>query len=186
MKKITLHPEVFLIENFLSAQECDGYVDKYKNEPFEEAKVSVHGQQVMNKGVRNNDRLLLFDHDLADHLWHKIKEFVPYDLGAYEALGLNEMFRVYKYSPGQRFRMHRDGTYHRNENECSFYSFLIYLNDDFKGGETAFRKLQTILPKKGMALVFRHPHRHEGKELLEGVKYVLRTDIMYRLKGVKK
>jgi hypothetical protein len=32
----------------------------------------------------------------------------------------------------------------------SRYTFLLYLNDDFKGGETAFPKLnKTITPKKG-------------------------------------
>ena len=89
------------------------------------------------------------------------------------------MFRIYKYSPGQRFKMHRDGSYIRNEHEKSFYTFLIYLNDDFEGGETEFEGLFTVAPKKGSALVFHHPLRHEGKTLISGLKYVLRTDIMY-------
>ncbi len=76
--------------------------------------------------------------------------------------------------------MHIDGSYRRNLEEQSFYSFLIYLNDDFEGGETAFRNIGTVKPKKGTALVFRHRLRHEGKELISGVKYVLRTDVMYR------
>ena len=126
--------------------------------------------------------LSFFDETLANELWEKTKPFVEEELGVYEAIGLNEMFRIYRYNPGQRFRMHRDGTYHRNAKECSFYSFLIYLNDNFKGGETEFQKLSTVVPKKGTALIFRHPHRHEGKELIEGTKYVLRSDIMYRIK----
>ena len=44
--------------------------------------------------------------------------------------------------------MHRDGSYERNDNEISFFSFIIYLNDSFEGGETEFRKLETIVPKK--------------------------------------
>jgi len=92
------------------------------------------------------------------------------------------MFRIYKYSSGQRFKMHRDGSYIRNENEKSFYTFLIYLNDDFEGGETEFENLFTVAPKKGSALVFYHPLRHEGKTLISGLKYVLRTDIMYSKK----
>ena len=43
-------------------------------------------------------------------------------------------------------------------------------------------KITTIKPKTGMALVFHHPLRHEGKEITSGTKYVLRTDIMYKLK----
>ncbi len=181
MKNIEIHKEAFLIENFLSEQECSDYLNLYEGEKFEEAKISIHGSQVMNKGVRNNDRLLFFDQQLADHLWMKVKDFVPDKIGFYKAIGLNEMFRVYKYSNGQRFKMHRDGSYERNEQESSFLSFLIYLNDDFQGGETEFRKIATVVPKKGMALVFMHHLRHEGKEVLSGTKYVLRTDIMYRL-----
>ena len=61
----------------------------------------------------------------------------------------------------------------------SFFTFLVYLNDDFEGGETEFEDIATVQPKTGDALVFYHPYRHEGKTLLSGKKYVLRTDIMF-------
>ncbi|WP_458628744.1 2OG-Fe(II) oxygenase [Winogradskyella sp. PC D3.3] len=88
------------------------------------------------------------------------------------------MFRIYRYTKGQRFKMHRDGSYERNENESSFFSFIIYLNDNFEGGETKFRKFETIVPQKGSVLLFQHAYRHEGKESIFGTKYVLRTDVM--------
>ena len=180
MKKINVHDEIFLIENFLSEEECFEYLLKYQTVEFEEAKISVDGNQVMNKGVRNNDRYLFFDEDLGKDFWNRLQDFIPKKVGFYEGIGLNEMFRVYKYTKGQRFKMHIDGSYRRNLEEQSFYSFLIYLNDDFEGGETVFRNIGTGKPKKGTALVFRHRLRHEGKELISGVKYVLRTDVMYR------
>ena len=34
---------------------------------------------------------------------------------------------------------HVDGSYVRNANERSIYSIIIYLNEDFKGGETVFK-----------------------------------------------
>lgn len=181
MKKIEIHPEIFLIEDFLSLEECDTYLKRFENEKFEQAKISMFGRQIMRTDVRNNDRFIFFDKALAAQLWERTQSFMNEEFGAYKAIGLNEMFRVYKYTSGQRFKMHRDGSYHRNDKECSFYSFIVYLNDDFKGGETEFRKVSTIIPKKGTVLIFRHPHLHEGKEVLEGIKYVLRTDIMYKL-----
>ncbi len=180
MKKIELSSDVFTIENFFSENECNNYLEHYENITFEEAKISIDGQQIINKNIRNNDRFLFFDKNLANNLWTKIQEFIPQKVGFYKALELNEMFRVYKYSPGQRFKMHIDGSFKRNLNEESLFSFLIYLNDDFEGGETEFRKLFTISPKKGTALVFKHRMRHEGKEIVSGIKYVLRTDIMYK------
>ncbi len=148
MKKIILNPEIFLIENFFSDEECNRFLKQFENQKFEEAKININGSQIMNKRVRNNDRILFFDEDLAVNLWGKIKEFIPKKLGVYNAIGLNEMFRVYKYSKGQRFKMHIDGSYKRNENECSFFSFLIYLNENFEGGETEFRRITTVKPKR--------------------------------------
>lgn len=182
MKKKELHPQIFVIENFLTDEECDHYIDLTKDKVFEEAKINMGGRQMMSKGVRNNDRLMVFDNGLAKNLFERAVEFLPQTHEDYEVLDFNEMFRIYKYSSGQRFQMHRDGSYIRNENEKSFYTFLIYLNDDFEGGETEFENLFTVAPKKGSALVFYHPLRHEGKTLTSGLKYVLRTDVMYSKK----
>jgi prolyl 4-hydroxylase len=55
---------------------------------------------------------------------------------------------------------------------------MIYLNDDFEGGETRFERA-TIRPVKGMALVFEHSMLHEGAEVVRGRKYVMRTDVIY-------
>jgi len=57
---------------------------------------------------------------------------------------------------------------------------MIYLNDNYEGGETTFNDL-TIRPQQGMALVFLHDLEHEGSVVRQGVKYVLRSDIMFRL-----
>ncbi|ASK31216.1 oxidoreductase, 2OG-Fe(II) oxygenase [Chryseobacterium sp. T16E-39] len=179
MEKIELHPQIFLIEDFLTDKECETYIRMSDERSFEEAKINMNGQQLMNKGIRNNDRLMIFDKEIAESLFTRALKFLPQNHGVYMIKDFNEMFRVYKYSSGQRFKMHRDGSYIRNENEKSFYTFLMYLNDDFEGGETEFENLFTVTPKKGTALVFHHPLRHEGNTLITGEKYVLRTDVMY-------
>ncbi|WP_185288387.1 2OG-Fe(II) oxygenase [Chryseobacterium lactis] len=179
MEKIELHPQIFLIKNFLTHEECDRFIRESEDRKFEEAKINVFGRQLMNKGVRNNDRLMMFDENIAEDLFKTAAGFLPQEQEGYKLLNFNEMLRVYKYAPGQQFKMHRDGSYIRNEQEKSFYTFMIYLNDDFEGGETEFENLFTVAPEKGTALVFYHPLRHEGKTLLSGLKYVLRTDVMY-------
>ncbi|WP_108801708.1 2OG-Fe(II) oxygenase [Aquimarina sp. Aq107] len=181
MTKKVLHPEIFLLENFLSKEMCDHFIEKGEQVSFEEAKVSIDGRQVMVKGVRNNQWIMFKDQLLADKIWKQLEPHVVQNFGIYKANGLNEMFRIYKYEDGQRFKMHRDGSYKRNEKECSFFSFLIYLNNDFEGGETYFENGITVIPEIGEALLFHHPLRHEGKPILSGTKYVLRTDIMYKL-----
>ncbi len=125
MNKIELHPEIFLVENFLSKEMCYHFIEKGEQVSFEEAKVSIDGRQIRVKGIRNNQRIMFKDQLLADKIWEKIEPYVQLDFGRYKANDLNEMFRIYKYEEGQRFKMHRDGSYERNEKECSFFSFLI-------------------------------------------------------------
>ena len=65
--------------------------------------------------------------------------------------------------------------------ERSLLTLMVYLNEDFEGGETAFLELdQVIVPRRGMALLFQHMVLHEGREVRAGTKYVLRTDVFYR------
>lgn len=92
---------------------------------------------------------------------------------------MSERFRFYRYNAEQYFKWHKDGYYCRNDDEVSLLSFLMYLNDDFEGGETEFR-WDVVKPETGMALFFPHPLLHQGAPITSGIKYVLRTDVMYR------
>jgi prolyl 4-hydroxylase len=182
MKKIEYNHEIFVIEDFLTKEECEELILKSEKIGYEEAKVQTgENTQSILKGVRNNDRILYKDEVLATKLYEKAKPFLIEIFDCHKIVGLNEMFRFYKYSPGQRFKMHRDGSYKRNETETSFFTFLLYLNDDFEGGETEFQDLFTVKPKTGDLLVFYHPYRHEGKLLVSGYKYALRSDVMYKI-----
>ena len=99
------------------------------------------------------------------------------------AVGLNELFRFYRYQRGHRFKGHFDESYVRGDGEASCFTFMVYLNDNFQGGDTTFRGLR-VRPQQGMALIFLHSLYHEGSEVTQGVKYVLRLDVMYRLDSV--
>lgn len=49
MNKTVLHPEIFLVKNFLSKEMCDHFIEKGEQVSFEEAKVNIQGRQVMVK-----------------------------------------------------------------------------------------------------------------------------------------
>lgn len=180
MNNINEHTEIFTIDHFLTDEECDQLIFKSEEMGFEEAKVNIDGQQAMMKMIRDNERILYHDLNYAGELWERLKVHIRPVIDNAEAIGLNELFRFYKYSPGQRFKMHKDGSFIRNETEFSYYTFMVYLNEGYQGGETKFKSGEIISPKKGMALIFEHSQRHEGDRLVNGIKYVLRSDIMYR------
>lgn len=52
-----------------------------------------------------------------------------------------------------------------------------------KGGATRFETL-ALEGQSGMALIFEHGLIHEGGEVSQGLKYVLRSDVMYGRLGV--
>lgn len=179
MQKQQISEHIFTIDNFFSEAECEHFIEKSEALGYEEAKVNINGEQVIRKSVRNNDRVLHKDEVLERQLWERVAPFAAPEFGYSSAIGLNEMFRFYRYAPGQRFKSHFDGSYIRNMKEMSHFTFMVYLNDDFEGGATKFHDI-IITPKKGMAVVFLHKLRHEGMVLTSGTKYILRTDIMYR------
>jgi hypothetical protein len=185
MKTVVLSKDIILIENFWSVEKCDEYIAKSESKGYEAATVQTdNGPRVVDH-IRNNNRVLYKDFTLAQELWTELQLHAPKSIGDSEAIGLNELFRFYRYQPGQQFRKHRDQSYIRNSRESSYFTFMIYLNDSFKGGETKFSNL-IVAPAKGAALIFYHYLEHEGTEVTEGIKYVLRTDIMFRLKSSAK
>lgn len=183
MKKTSFgNGSAFILENFLDAEECQKWLQRAKEVGFEEnTPISTFRGPVVNTGVRNNARALTDRLDWAEELWPRIKEFFPSSSSAV-AIGLNERFRFYRYTPGQYFKTHLDGSYVRNAEERSLWSLLIYLNDDMEGGETElFWHKVKIKPKPGLLLAFVHRQPHSGNELTKGVKYVLRSDVMFRI-----
>jgi predicted 2-oxoglutarate/Fe(II)-dependent dioxygenase YbiX len=179
MERIDVKPGIYLINDFLSQDECDNLVRTSENLGYEAAKVNLDGEQQLFTMVRNNERVLHKNEDWADVYWNRLESFVE-DIGNSKAIGLNEMFRFYKYTNQQRFKKHRDGSYIRTQTEYSLLTFMVYLNDDYKGGRTLFEDCH-IVPERGTALIFRHELKHEGEKILAGTKYVFRSDIMFRL-----
>lgn len=181
MNIVSLHPDAFLLPDFLTNEECQAYIDMSEAIGYEEAGVTTgKNQSTMIKSIRNNYRLIYTDEALAEQLFQRAKPALPAQMGLYNLLGFNEQFRFYRYDVGERFNKHRDGHFVRNVWEESFLTFLIYLNEDFEGGETAFDDF-SVKPQTGTALCFLHELKHTGTLVHSGTKYVLRTDVMFRM-----
>ncbi|KAL7623111.1 hypothetical protein AAE478_006790 [Parahypoxylon ruwenzoriense] len=111
---------------------------------------------------------------------------------------VNQRMRFLRYGPGQFFRAHCDAPYEEIKDghaAMTHYTLHLYLNDsrqevgegaDLVGGATSFlssnqdRRLD-VDPKAGRVLIFQHRRLyHSGDDVKEGIKYTMRTDIMYR------
>ena len=189
MIKEELDPgKIFLLLDFLSNDECATLIRRSEGLTYEVGTVGG----VVAEGIRNNERVLVDDKTLADTLFQRAAPWLPRIVEHRHLVGFNERWRFYRYRPGQTFQPHRDGSYLSLETyEKSEVTFLIYLNDSMVGGETRFftdmdqvaRRCPylTVKPTTGAALVFLHSIWHEGAVVQSGGKYVLRTDVMYKL-----
>jgi len=142
--------------------------------------------------------------------WMPDNSYFNKDIGGREwtIAGCVDRLRFYKYKKDEEYPEHMDGSYSRTvthynsdgSQQCfkqhSFLTLLIYLNENFEGGETRFypdkqhcrflrdiedkQPVYVIEPKQGMAVINIHNTLHEGSKVRSGIKYVIRTDILYQ------
>lgn len=188
-KKNLLGNEIFTLDNILSPRECAEYITLTENIGYRDAPITTMRGFEIRPDIRNNQRVILDDQERAFDLWQRVSNYIPSTIGRWQAVGLNERFRFYRYDPGQRFAIHHDGSYWRPNGEESLLTFMIYLNEGFEGGDTVFHLSRryyedllniAVIPITGMVLCFVHELVHEGAPIIQGRKYVLRSDIMYR------
>jgi len=93
---------------------------------------------------------------------------------------------VVQWELGGKFSAHTDGRRLESVNEQAFMTINIYLASvpSPNGGATRFLSpnhevIASVQPVLGQALLFRDDVWHDGEDLREGVKYLLRTDVMY-------
>jgi predicted 2-oxoglutarate/Fe(II)-dependent dioxygenase YbiX len=171
--------EIFTVAEFFSPEECRATIELAESLGFGDAPISTGSGDVYAPEYRNNSRVMLDDVARAEMLYQRAETYVPRRIEGWNLAGVNERLRFYRYDVGQQFDWHYDGYFRRASGERSWLTFMIYLNDEFAGGETLFSDY-TVQPQIGMALFFVHHVRHKGETVTRGRKYVLRTDVMYR------
>ena len=134
------------------------------------------------------------DFDEAMKIYNKVKHLIPNTYidpqtrKKYDHISVNERLRFLKYDANQDhyFKPHYDGSFHRKDsNERSYLTIQIYLSGDCEGGQTRFVSRLSevpnvdVKPEEGLVLVFDHRVLHEGCPLEKGLKYTIRSDIMY-------
>lgn len=193
--------KLMVVDNLLTEDECESIIRNCE-------KKKLQSMENYYKNGRNNSRLVVFDSKLSDVLWERIRSTLEKQLskdgsklyplgfdvlrGEWKLSGLNQAFRFNKYnsSKKERFSIHRDSQFCPSGDERSIYSVVIYLNDDFKGGETRFyirhdSSIKTkdltiaeevkkfgglkkgydtvsVSPKRGMAVIFSQNIIHES------------------------
>ena len=129
--------------------------------------------------------------------------------GTWKAVGVNPILLFARYGPGGHFSPHTDGYTIIDLNNRSLYTLLLYLNtcesggatrmfipssddgersyEQDKGGRMRWAEENVVGQadvKVGNALAFYQNIPHEGEPVGAGcAKYIIRTDIMYQVRG---
>ena len=95
-----------------------------------------------------------------------------------------ENVQLIRYKPGGFYHAHKDNFGKTLENHREV-TILVYLNEDFTGGETSFPKLEwAFKPQTGYVLLFPARYQHKAEAVIEGTKYVLAA--WYRTQPVER
>lgn len=179
---VTRNPLVITVDPVLSEAECAALISRIEAAGPTAAPITTSAGFVMRPDLRNNTRVMFDDPALAALLYERVAAHVPAQLeGDWQLCGANERLRCYRYEPGQYFAPHFDGAFTRDPRERSLLTFMVYLNACEAGGHTGLLDLELeIAPKPGLALLFNHHLLHEGARVQRGIKYAVRSDLMYR------
>ncbi|KAG0160791.1 hypothetical protein PDIDSM_8321 [Penicillium digitatum] len=206
------HPAVRglgLALNVLSAAECKAIIAAGESVNFlPDAPLREDG----DISILAHNFYWIIDTTFHDTLWARISPYVPPSINGRKVRGINRRFRVYRYVPGAEYRCHIDGAWPpsgilpddtyvydalpEEKKQSSMYTFLLYLNDDFEGGETTFfmpapregtLNGYPVRPVMGAVAIFPHGESngallHEGTGVRKGAKYIIRTDVEYDVK----
>jgi hypothetical protein len=138
-------PRIRVIENFATPTECRWLIERARGMLKSAVVLDAHGRHVTDPGRTNRST----DFQVAD--MDVVIEMIRARISAatHVPLPAFEPTQVLHYSVGQEFKHHLDylepDTPHHAERLLSggqrIATFLIYLNEDFEGGETEFSQI---------------------------------------------
>lgn len=178
--------EIVELEDFLSAEECDQLIEEAKKRDLQQSTISNEkGIHIVDLALRRSQQVWLTtgDHEVARHISQKICSYISLPESHQEDL------QIVRYTEKEYYHRHWDTPYQdkvvrRFNRLCGprVATFLIYLNDDFEGGETEFLLAQRVItPRKGKAILFYNvdinlslipESLHVGREVKRGIKWV--------------
>jgi len=158
-----------VVENFLTDEECDYILNKYKNElKLSEAQVTNGNYKSRKSSVGWIDNL----NDVNERLTDLLKK--SYNINGMEVTGLG-LFQFTEYKVGEYFDWHTDriGEIYRDR----FVSTVILLNDNYSGGVLEILDINgNQIPtnqKVGNLYIFDSGLRHRVTPVETGTRYSL-------------
>lgn len=157
---------IWQVKNLLSPDDCAVLILQAEIAGFQVARMRNTG--------RNNREVFLYCHEAVKAISTRLHECVS---EKFQVAGLGQSLECYRYQEDEFVAPHRDTSRKISSNIWSNMTLVIYLNNDFEGGETCFSQSEIkVTPELGKAVLFEHSILHEGAKVFKGLKYIIRAD----------
>jgi prolyl 4-hydroxylase len=154
-------PYARLFERLLTPAEC-AYLIRAAEGRFEPSMVYTKARELVRDTIRTSDGAA-FHWLIEDPAVHAINRRIAAITGTGYEQG--EALQVLRYVPGQEYRPHFD--YVEGAENRRLWTALIYLSDDYEGGETEFvRTGLKVRGRTGDVLLFRNSREDGSRDLL--------------------
>ena len=170
-------PPVRLVRGLLLEAECDYLCALAAPALRPSYVIDPHTRKPIPHPIRTSEGMN-FGPTQEDLVVHSINRRLAAAAGTEVQWG--EPLHMLRYSPGQEFRPHLDAL--PNVSNQRRWTVLVYLNDDYSGGETHFPELDLkVRGRTGDALIFRNVDesgrpdprtRHAGLQVTGGTKWL--------------
>lgn len=175
-ERLSERPDVQRIERLLTAAECD-YLRQVAERDYEPSVVNDASGRPVRDPIRTSEGATIH-WMIEDPAVHALNRRLAAVSGTVFEQG--EATLILRYKGGQEYRPHFD--FVRSGLNQRFKTVLVYLNHDYKGGETVFPEIDLkVKGRKGDALIFTSalPDRsvdplskHAGLPVTQGTKYL--------------
>ena len=190
---LNAHRNILIVPNFLSPEICNEYIEYIRKQ--QEIDLSVFDAEATNKtgqvawevDKKTRDTQTVDTAPIQEPILDLMRHAVREQLNPFFNVKIkdSEMPQILVYHPGGHYRPHIDGEALFNDgsgvlswkkNVDRDISLILYLNQDFEGGELVFPKLAiSIKPRQGMLLGFpsNHHYLHGVNPTISGTRYAI-------------
>ena len=149
--------KIYEYPNMLTDEQCSEIISLAKPLIEPSTVIGEGGKNIPDTVYRTSQNTFLSrDYKVVQNIYDKLSNIIGIDSDHFEQL------QVVRYEPGQQYKAHWDACW--EDHKCGefmkqggqrYATFLLYLNDDFTGGETGFpyRNIK-VKPEKGKAALF--------------------------------
>ena len=169
---------IFELPNFLTSEVCDTIISYCQDKIYPMDK--LNGFRDAYGMWLNKD-----SHTEIKRIINTLEDYISFETDL-EVVN-QEQLHVIKYAKGGEYQPHHD-YFHEGDNRIDksgnrMYTFLFYLNDNYKGGETKFTLLDKVIePKRGKLIFWNNLNEdgnrnvmseHAGLPVEDGEKWII-------------